>query len=514
MGTHARALLATLALSSFVSAPAAGAEPGCKYVEVARLPLRYTGPSLDITTDGTINGTPATMLVDTGAYETSLTTAATEPRKLPLRHTGDTAVGIGGTTWIYTTRVDEFSIGPARTGRATLPVLKEFGSAPSFDALVGAPFLLQTDLEISLATKQLKFFRPKGCDDAFLGYWDENAVVVPFDKHMRAPANPHFTVVVNGVKMDAIIDTGAGASYVSLGAAKRAGLKLDASNLTRTLDVTGLGARKVANWETTFDRFEIGNEVVRKAQVGVLDHDGAPEVVLGADFLRSHRVLFAVSQQKIYLSYIGGQPFGQRTRLEPWIQAEAEAGNADAQMVLSTYYIQGKLVPQDMTLAAHWGEKAANAGNADANLISGRSMMLLGMHAPAVTRLRTGLAKPHSYPEAPLWLYIARVRTGQADVAKTELADARRRNRDNEWPAPIADFYLGRIDAAKLLREARGERQQATSRTCESISAMEEWHSAHGDHAALPALAAQGAGAGCPATPAALTNAAGAPPQA
>ncbi|MDB5745800.1 MAG: hypothetical protein JWP72_648 [Massilia sp.] len=512
MTTSARARLAILAASALASALlpafAAAAEAGCKYVQVARLPLRYAGPDLNITTQGTINGTPATMLVDTGAFATILTTQATEPRKLALRNTGSEAAGIGGHARIYSTQVDEFSIGPARSGRMTLPVVKEFGGAPGYDALVGAPFLLQTDLEISLATKELKFFRPMGCGDAFLGYWDENAVVLPFNQHMRDPANPHFTVVVNGVKMDAIIDTGAGASYVSLGAAKRAGLKLDASKLTRTLDVTGAGPRKVASWHTTFERFEIGNQVVRNAQVGVVDDDGAFEVLLGADFLRSHRVLFAMSQQKIYLSYIGGQPFGQGTRLEPWLQAEAEAGNADAQMVLSTYYIQGKVVPQDMTLAAHWGEKAANGGNADAKLISGRSMMLIGMHAQAVTRLRAGLDKPHGYPQAPLWLYIARVHTGQAELAKTELAAARQRNRENEWPAPIADFYLGKLGAAKLIEEARDDRTLATARTCESISAMEEWHSAHGDRAALPALAAQGARAGCPLTPAALTNAA------
>ena len=34
-----------------------------------------------------------------------------------------------------------------------------------------------------------------------------------------------------------------------------------------------------------------------------------PEMLLGADFLRSHRVLFAASQRRFYFSYIGGAVF-------------------------------------------------------------------------------------------------------------------------------------------------------------------------------------------------------------
>jgi len=33
------------------------------------------------------------------------------------------------------------------------------------------------------------------------------------------------------------------------------------------------------------------------------------DMILGADFLRAHHVLFAVSQQKLYFSYAGGRVF-------------------------------------------------------------------------------------------------------------------------------------------------------------------------------------------------------------
>jgi hypothetical protein len=36
---------------------------------------------------------------------------------------------------------------------------------------------------------------------------------------------------------------------------------------------------------------------------------GRVDVVLGADFLRAHRILFAMSQHRLYMSYLGGDPF-------------------------------------------------------------------------------------------------------------------------------------------------------------------------------------------------------------
>lgn len=45
----------------------------CTYIHVGDLPIRYVGESLMPAVEGTINGTPAVMLVDTGAFQTSLT---------------------------------------------------------------------------------------------------------------------------------------------------------------------------------------------------------------------------------------------------------------------------------------------------------------------------------------------------------------------------------------------------------------------------------------------------------
>lgn len=488
----ALSLSALAALTALTTPPAAAADatdpPACKYVQVAKLPLQYTGPALQVTTVGSIDNTPAIMLVDTGAWQTVLTRTGTERRDMFLRNTGKHARGVGGIARIYETRVKEFSTGVTASGRGYMQVLTDFGSPPAYDAIIGAPFLLQSDLEISLATKEMKFFRPFDCKNHFLAYWSPEAIVLPFEYGSDSSPNPRFTVMINGVKMVAIIDTGAATTAITLRAAKRAGLRLDAPGVTRMGVAYGVGDHKAARWRTSFDTFQIGDETVRNAEVSVIDYDNDIDVLLGDDFLRSHRVLFAMSQKKIYLSYLGGEPFGQRRKLEPWITAEAEAGNADAQMALADIHMRGRLVPKDAVRGAALLEQAASGGNPAANILTGRRMMQRGLVPEAATRLRAGLDKLPSNRSAALWLYLARLRTGQPELAATELKANFARNEDDEWPGPIADFYLGKINAQALLKAAAGDNASARTRTCHALAAMAEWQGARGEKEESQAL--------------------------
>jgi predicted aspartyl protease len=488
-------ILPLLALTLFSTLlPAARAQsdaPACRYTEVASLPLHYTGTGLQVTTEGSINGNPATMLVDTGAFDSALATTPVERYKLALTETGRTSHGVGGDAKIYMAHIDELSVGPAKSGRAPIRVLTDFGSPPSYDAIIGAPFLLQTDLEVSLATRELRFFRPSNCKDRFLAYWDPKAIEIPFEGSSTRGPNPRFTVLINGKKMKAMIDTGAATTVIGLNAARRAGLKLGTPGVTRGPDGSGIGSARVARWNTTFDTFQIGEETVRNAEIGVIDWDGNVDILLGDDFLRAHRVLFAMSQRKIYLSYIGGEPFGQRDKLEPWIQQEAEAGNSDAQLVLGQMLNTGRGVAQDRTLGASWIEKAARGGNPQANIVTGRELMMKGFPEEGAARLRSALDKLPSSRTAALWLYLARVRSKQPELAKTELAAAFARNQDHAWPGPIADFYLGKITEEALLKQAAAEGAMATARTCQSLAEMSEWHRAHGNEERVQALLPQ-----------------------
>jgi predicted aspartyl protease len=465
----------------------------CSYVQVATLPIRYAGPDLVPAVDGAIDGTPATMLVDTGSDKTFLTRTAVEKRGLALHMTGRYVEGVSGSSRVYSTRLKEIAVGPARSDhRVELPVIGDTAATPSYDAIVGAGFLLQRDLELSLRDKELKFFRPQDCKNVSLAYWKEEAVEVPFESNFRGSPNPHFTVVLNGKKLDAIIDSGAQHTTIMLDAAKRAGIKLDSPRVKRLADVVGIGTERVPHWSAVFETLAIGGETIRDAEIGIIDSQGttAAEVYLGQDFLRAHRVLFAMSQAKLYLAYLGGDVFSQRKGIEPWMRQEADAGNPDAQFVLATIYQTGRGVAQDRAQAMAWLEKAAAQGQPQAELLVGRRLMLGGQYGQGAVRIQSALDKLPAERFGALWLYIARLRSGELDSAKRDLQATFARSKDDEWPAPIADFYLDRIGADGLLAEAGKGKQESGPRSCQATAYIAELRAAQGDKAQADALLA------------------------
>ncbi len=478
--------------AAFAFAPLAHAlAQTCTYTPIAKLPLKYSGPGLEITTEGSINGTPAEMLVDTGSFATVLTRTGTERRGIRLYPTGERAQGFGGTSPIYSSLAHEFVVGPVRTGRSTMPVIGSFGDTPSYDAILGAPFLFQTDVEISLASKQLTFFVPERCGSTWLGYWSKEVQAVPLRRHNEHHKNPKFFVRINGKELEAMIDTGATLTMITADAARRAGISLDGPGATRGTDIIGIGNYTASRWHVR-TTFQIGEEIVQNAEMGV-ENSGLnmADVVLGADFLRAHRVLFALSQDKLYFSYVGGEPFGQRRKLEPWMIAEAEGGNADAQFVLARAYRHGKLVAHDDERSQEWLEKAARGGSGHANLHTGHQLLAQRDYAGAATRLRAALDRLPAERHGALWLYLARVRAGQAGLAKSELATIFGRTGSGEWPKPIGQFYLGEMSGDELLAEAAGGSSEGKERLCEALAAMGDWHRAHAQPEQVKAIDAK-----------------------
>lgn len=478
-----RPLLLPLAVLTVApSAHAWQAEPKrCQLAQLMTLPVRYTGPGLSLTIEGRIDGTPADMLIDTGSSSTILTRTATERRGLALRATGGRAYGIGGASRIYSAQIREFKAGPASITNSRVRVLGDFGAAPSFEAILGAPFLLQSDLEISLATKEIKFFKPSNCDNAHLAYWDQNAVEIPFRWGSSSHTNPEFKVLVNGKEVIAVIDSGAASTVMTRRAAEKAGLKMDTPDVLRAGEAGGIGAKRVARWNATLDTLQIGRETINNADIGVIDTgDLDVDLLLGADFLRSHRVMFAMSQRKLYFTYVGGDALGQRRRIEPWLQQEADAGNGDAQMMVAWMLGRGHGTPVDAAQALAWVDKAAAGGNPRANLMVGARLMKERRYAEATVRIRQALDRMPGERSGALMLYAARMYNNEADLARRELAAAFTHDLD-DWPGPVADFYLGKLDEDKLLALAREESAHALPRTCQARFVIAERHRFAGD---------------------------------
>jgi hypothetical protein len=89
----------------------------------------------------------------------------------------------------------------------------------------------------------------------------------------------------------------------------------------------GVGLKTLETSHARFSSITVGQETVQHPELTVADvfanvrevHLGSlieqtwfqePDIVVGADFFRAHRVYIANSQGKIYFTYLGGVPYG------------------------------------------------------------------------------------------------------------------------------------------------------------------------------------------------------------
>ena len=305
-------VLGALALLPSLS-QAAGDAGSCRYVPIAKIDVDYSDQTRRVSVTGDINGKPLRMLVDTGAYESRLLRSGADRLGLKLEPTGRYVYGVSGAAVTYRTWINDFSLGASHTGRTVVPVL-DLPQETRHEAIVGADYLLQTDMELSIADKFMQFFRASGCGDTYLAYWDQNAMEVPFIGKDSGANRPYVAVELNGVKLKAILDTGAPRTSVTRHGAELAGLRMDGPEVRKDGYSHGIGDKVLDNWVADFKSFRIGDETVNNPRLAIRDdppQGTTPvDVLLGIDWLRAHHILFAMSQDRLYLSYLGGELFG------------------------------------------------------------------------------------------------------------------------------------------------------------------------------------------------------------
>ncbi|NYE61010.1 putative aspartyl protease [Duganella sp. 1224] len=315
MTTRPLPLHATLGLLlAFALTPA---RAGCEYTELAAMQVSYPGNQNLPAIQGEINGKQVNMVLDTGSYRTFMLRSEMERQFVEMRLLRQTTAGIGGKAATFTARLKEVAVGPARVKQADFAVLDALEWS-GFGALVGADFLTQADLELELADNRIRFLRFHDCGDHTLAYWSTDADRVALQARPYSKV-PLVEVRVNGQSMLAAIDTGATVSILDQRAAERLGVKPDSPGSRPAGKTAGVGAGSRPLWRATFDSFAIGEEQIQHPTLTVVDRTddaGLPrqldyDMVLGRDFLKTHRVLLANSQQRVYFTYLGGRVFAE-----------------------------------------------------------------------------------------------------------------------------------------------------------------------------------------------------------
>jgi predicted aspartyl protease len=302
-------LAASAAIGLALAGNAAAETPKCKLARIAEWSVgtKYYRPIVD----GEINGKKIGILLDTGAQMSLVRRSATTKLGLTRYEAKEyRAVGIGGETQAEYVLIEEFRIGRTVRKNWRVPVAGEHDFGDDIAVVLGEDFLRQFDVEFDLAHNAVRLYETRDCQGVPLAYWTtEPAGVVP----MEAGAEVRLTVAINGKPVRAQLDSGARASVLAMPDATQLGVTPDTAGVIAGGCTTGLGRKSVDSWIGPFESFAIGNEIIRDPKLRFApvreQLAGLPPMLLGADFLRAHRVLIARSQGKMYFTYAGGTVF-------------------------------------------------------------------------------------------------------------------------------------------------------------------------------------------------------------
>jgi tetratricopeptide (TPR) repeat protein len=286
----------------------------CQLGKLAEFPI--TMANLQPLMSAKINDTDVQLLVDSGAFFSMLSGAAAAELNLPLRPApfGFYLTGVGGGTAsasIATVKVFTLAGTPLKNVEFLVG-----GSEPGADSrgTLGQNVLHVADVEYDLGQGFVRLMRPHNCDKSVLAYWVSGTTtpfsVVNIESTTRIKPFTASIASINGKAIRVMFDSGASVSLLSLRAAARVGIKPDSPGVTNGGSTTGIGRNMVPTYIAPFSSFKIGDEEIQNTRLRIANIELADaDMLIGADFLLSHRLYVANGQHKLYFTYNGGPVF-------------------------------------------------------------------------------------------------------------------------------------------------------------------------------------------------------------
>ena len=314
-----RLLVCSLAVA-FATVATTPAHASCQIENITEIPVEFANNRL--LAKGVIDGHVVRVLLDTGANLSLIWRPAAE--RLGLRLVsgprGVRMYGLGGES-----RVDGAFVGELRVAGFTLKDLRlpVAGDLPSgLDFILAEDYLSRTSVEFDLQHHAVRTLDTVGCTTEQLPYWAKTYSMADLIASPRDALAIRVDVLLNGHVVRAQIDSGAAFSVVSKSMADRIG----AHYVSAGVALAGIGRGSLEMWIADVQTFTLGDETIhntqlRVAQLGKLGTTqrigsripvaavSGPNMLLGLDFLRAHRVLIDNTTRKMVFTYEGGPVF-------------------------------------------------------------------------------------------------------------------------------------------------------------------------------------------------------------
>ena len=271
-----------------------------------------------------LNDAPAGLVLDTGAFGTSVTPQAVRDLKLETHTLPVETTGVGGGGFNQATEIDHLKLGGAEiSGAAALVVPLSRKGLDQFPAygLLGEDLLTNWDVDLDATHDRLTLYEPQQCGSPSPP-WTGVASSIDIPKILTGPATQSadivkglqtsaglqsahngeilFPVSLDGRTMTALLDTGASFSMVRQSASGLDDLALGSDPVGHA---TGINLLRVDTRRHAFKNLRIGETDYGPLVIDIEKYDlpGA-DILLGQDFLRRHRVYVAFHAGKLLIA--------------------------------------------------------------------------------------------------------------------------------------------------------------------------------------------------------------------
>jgi tetratricopeptide (TPR) repeat protein len=305
--------LAAAALAALALTAAGPALAACQFQKIAEVPVTMDG--LRPTLTAQINGKEGRFLIDTGAFFSGVTadTVAKYGMKKSIAPFGAKVVGVGGVQRdLQAVSAENFTFAGVGFRNTDFILVGRIGGS-GIVGNIGENLMGPFDVEYDFANGAIRYFKATGCGyDANLAYWSAGMSVsrIPIIDPSGILTKVITNAKVDGHTIRVMFDSGASLSVMSRNAAGRAGIRVNSEGVVNGGTSYGIFGKGLDSFLAPFASFAIGDEEIKNTRLRVADIDlQSADMLLGADFFLSHRILISNSEKKVYFTYNGGPVF-------------------------------------------------------------------------------------------------------------------------------------------------------------------------------------------------------------
>ncbi|HEV2700555.1 MAG TPA: aspartyl protease family protein [Steroidobacteraceae bacterium] len=406
----------------------------CKMEVFLTMPVTMVGYKAMVTVQ--LNGMPANLALDTGAFFSILYPETAKRMGLRVGASPVLMKGVGGTVRPGLTNIKDFIVGNQTVHHVDMLVYGDMFARGDSDGILGQNLMRAGDIELDLAHGVARLMKTSGCEDANLAYWHGSDPVSELRIYPSDATQPQVIVDahLNDHIIRVVLDTGAGTSGLTLAAAARAGITPQSPGVTPGGMGYGIGSEMRDSWIAPFKSFAMDQEQILNTHLRISDFVSLPQnadMLLGADFFLSHHVLISYKSRKLFFTYNGGPVFdlsvhrGARPATPLPVEGSASAA-PDSDAADRDRRAVAELERGDMQAAiADYGRAvAADPGNALYHLHRGQALLRVGQPQQAMSDINEALRLQPTLTDALMVRAQFRIHNGNLDGARADFSAA------------------------------------------------------------------------------------------